>query len=132
MDSVDFDKYTGLYVALRDKITETKKRHDDELKPLKEGLDRLSGMLLDHLNTINADSVRTSSGTVTRSRKDSASVADMEAFWAFVEASGDLDFVDRKANVSAVRDYMQETGNPVPGINFTSVLNVGVRRATNK
>jgi hypothetical protein len=118
------------FVALRDKIKDIKDRHKDELAPYNESLEQLSAYILDYLNQVNVDSMRTGAGTVTRSHKDSCSVADMDAFWTFVVTQGNFDLCDRKANVTAVRDYMEKNSAPVPGVNFSSMQTVSVRRAS--
>jgi len=120
------------YVKLRDKIKEIKDRHKDELAPYNDTLDQLAGYILDFLNQSGAASMRTGSGTISRTHKDSCSIADMEAFWTFVVTQGDFDLCDRKANVTAVREYMEKNSAPVPGVNFTSMQTVSVRRAPDK
>lgn len=129
---INFDAMVDKFVKLRDKIKEIKDKHEAELTPYKEAMDRLQGILLDHLNSIGADSVNTQHGTVHRTRKDSASVADMTAFWNWVVSQNDFDFVDRRANVTAVREYIEKHHQVVPGVNFSSTYIAGVRRATTK
>jgi hypothetical protein len=141
--TIDFNTRVGQFVQLRDKIKALKEKHDEELEPYKNMMEQLSGLLLNHLNQVGADNVNTSSGTVYKSQKDSASIADMSAFWGWVLKHNELDMVDRKANVTAVRSYIlaQEqlakadptiVPMPPPGVNFSSVFTVGVRRAGKK
>jgi hypothetical protein len=129
MSDINFDAHVDKYVRLRDKITEINKKHKEELAPFKEALDTLGDMLLGHLNSTHQESSATKHGTVYKTKKDSVSIADMTAFWEFVTSQGQMDMVDRKANVTAVREYMEEKKLPVPGVNFSSVAIVGVRRA---
>lgn len=124
------DELADKYVRLRDKIKEIKDRQKQELAPYNDKLDQLGSYLLDYLNSIGTNSARTSAGTITKSHKDSCSVADMDAFWTFVVSQGDFDLCDRKANVTAVRDYMEKNNAPVPGVNFSSMQTVSVRRAS--
>lgn len=130
MSDVKLDQLAGKYVALRDKVREIKEKHKQELAPFGEALDKLEVYLLDYLNSAGATSVRTSAGTITKSHRDSASIADMEAFWTFVVTQGDFDLCDRKANVTAVRDFIEKNNAPVPGVNFSSQQTISVRRAS--
>lgn len=126
--AIDFSTRVSQFVRLRDKIKAIKEQHKEELAPYVDALDKLETMLLSHLDTVGADKVSSSSGTVYRTTKHSASIADMTAFWGFVTSTSAFDLVDKKANVTAVREYMEEFKQPVPGVNVSSVHTVGVRR----
>lgn len=117
------------FVKLRDLIRTKEAEQKAELKPLKETLEQLNSVLLQHLNDINGDSVKTESGTVYRTEKKSASLADADAFMEYVIANSAFDLIDRKANVVAVEDFINEHNAPPPGVNFTKTFVVGVRRA---
>ena len=128
----DFSVRVGQYVRLRDHIKALKDKHADELKAPEETLEKLNGVMLAHLNNINADSVVVKGvGTVSKTTKKSASVADMAAFWNYVVAQGDFDMLDKKANKTRVEEYLLENKTLPPGVNFSSVELVGVRRANN-
>ena len=129
MDSLDIDKRVGQFVQLRDKINEIKEKHKQELAPFNEALEKLNSLLLNHLNQIGGDSVKTAQGTVYKTVKKSASIADKTAFWAYVVANADWDLIDYKANVSAVAEHAEDKGTLPPGVNLTQNSLVGVRRA---
>jgi hypothetical protein len=124
----DLNKRVGQYVKLRDFIADVKEKHKKELEPLNEMLEQLNSLMLDHLSSIGAERAGTEHGTVYRTAKKSASVADMSAFWAWVVTQNDWDLLDKKANVKAVEDFMKKNNMPVPGVNFTEKYVVGVRR----
>lgn len=125
---VDFDTRVAQYVKLRDRIKEIEDKHKAELKPFKQALETLNGMLLDHLNQVGADSVTSAAGNVHKKLTKSATIADKAALWAWVVANGDWDLLDYKANVTAVRDHVEKHGAPPPGVNYTEAYDVGVRR----
>jgi hypothetical protein len=126
---LDINKRVGQYVALRDKINEIKEKHKAELAPYNEALDQLNSLLLDHLNSVGGDSVKTASGTVYKTGKKSATIADKTAFWAWVVANGDWDLLDYKANANAVAEHVEKNGTLPPGVNLTTNNLVGVRRS---
>jgi hypothetical protein len=125
----DINTRTAQYVKLRDLIKAKDAEHKKVMEPYKETLEQLNSVLLAHLNGIGANSASTDNGTVYRTEKKSASLADAKAFMDFVVASGAWDLLDRKANVVAVEDYINTNLAPPPGVNFTSTFVVGVRRA---
>jgi len=126
--TVDISKRVDQYVRLRDLIKTKEDEHKAVLKPYKELLEKLNSVLLDHLNTINGESVRTDTGTVYRTEKKAASLADPDAFMRYVIGSEAWDLLDRKANVTAVADFIEENDAPPPGVNFSTTFIVGVRR----
>jgi hypothetical protein len=99
------------------------------MAPFNETLEQLNGLLLQHLNDLNTNSASTDNGTVYRTEKKAASLADADAFMKHVIATGDFDLLDRKANVSAVAEYIETNNVPPPGVNFSSTYVVGVRRS---
>jgi hypothetical protein len=125
---IDLNKRTADYIRLRDEIKRLDDDHKAKMAPYREALDQLNGLLLNHLNTIAGDSVATASGTVYRTTKKSASIADKAAFWAYVVATGDWDLVDYKANATNVEEHATKNGSLPPGVNLTSRQEVGVRR----
>lgn len=139
-DVANFNKRVGQYVKLRDLIREKEKQHKEQLAPFKDTLEKLGSVMLHHLNTIGAERVGTENGTVHKTTKKSASIADMTAFWTWVVTQGAFDMVDKKANVIAVEEYIQEQielaktdptiiPSAPPGVNFTQFDVVGVKRS---
>lgn len=126
--AVDIAKRVDQYVALRDEIKRRDDEHKEAMKPFRELLDKLNGKLLECLNEVNGDSVKTSAGTVYRTAKKSASLADPDSFMRFVIGSEQFDLLDRRANVTAVEDFLSDHGQLPPGVNFSTTYVVGVRR----
>lgn len=127
---MDINTLVAEYVLLRDEIKTKEAEQKLELKPLKETLDELNVNLLDKLNEVGGNSIATDSGTVYRTEKKSASLADPKAFMDYVLENNAFDLLDRKANVTAVTEFIKENNAPPPGVNFSSTYVVGVRRAS--
>lgn len=127
---MDINTLVAEYVLLRDEIKTKEAEQKLELKPLKETLDELNVNLLDKLNQVGGNSIATDSGTVYRTEKKSASLADPKAFMDYVLENNAFDLLDRKANVTAVTEFIKENNAPPPGVNFSSTYVVGVRRAS--
>ena len=125
---MDINNRVGQYVKLRDKIKELDDAHKATMKPYREALDKINGILLDHLNMICADNASTENGSVYRTEKKAASIQDKTAFWTYVVTQADWDMLDYKANVTAVQDFIDKNHSPPPGVNFSKTYVVGVRR----
>lgn len=124
-----FEHRVTQYVKLRDKIREKEEAHKAEMKPFKDALEQLNGMLLDMLMKTGQDSAKTAAGTAYRKTKRSATIADGDAFRRHVIGTQDYDLIDWRANVKAVEAWVNENHEPPPGINYTTVFDVGVRRS---
>src|SRR3954464_12331297 len=129
-ESINFEKRVSQYIKLRDTIKELEDKHKALVKPYRDVLEKLNIVLLQHLNAIGSDSTSIDGvGTVYKTAKRSASLADAEAFMQYVIGNEAWDLMDRRANVTAVEDYMKEhAGELPPGINYNRHLVVGVRR----
>jgi hypothetical protein len=125
----NIDELVGQYVKLRDKLKEAEDAHKNKTRNAREYLDLLNAKLLQRLNEVGGEGVKTKHGTVYRTTKKSASIADGGAFKTFVQQNRLFDLVDWKANANAVADYIDEKEAPPPGINFSTHFTVGVRRS---
>ena len=120
------------FIKLRDKIAEVKKEQEAVLKPYTDTLLKLNTMLLELVAAAGVDSVKINGvGTVFKTVKDSATVADGAEFRRFVIGNEMWDMIDWRANAPGVRAYMEENeGGVPPGINFRRNASINVRRAT--
>ena len=125
---MSLDKRVGQYVALRDKIDEIKKKHEAELAPYKDVLNKLGALLLDELTTKGVDSMKTAGGTFYRRTVSSVSVEDGAEFRRHVLAEGAWNLADLRANKPGVEAYVSQEGVPPPGVKFSQFVDVGVRR----
>jgi hypothetical protein len=116
------------YIKLRD----YKKAAEDEfklsLKRTVDAMDKLEADLLSHLNDTGANSLACDEGTVYRNIQFSATVENREAFKAYVEENSLWEAMDIRANKTFVREFMDKTGTPLPGIKVSQLATVGVRR----
>jgi hypothetical protein len=126
----NIEELVAQYVKLRDRLKEADDAHKKKTKDARDYLDRLNGKLLERLNEIGGDSVKTEAGTAYRTTRRSATIADGEVFREFIITNEAFDIVDWRANASAVEDYIRAEGGPPPGVNFTTAFTVGVRRGS--
>jgi hypothetical protein len=127
----DSDYWTNAYVKIREEIKRLDDAHKEVMRPHRERLEKLNSFLLNRLNDLGCDSIRSSSGTIYRTERKTASLADADAFMQFVIANQAFDLLDRKANTTAVSEFIATHNAPPPGVNFSTTYLVGVRRGTN-
>jgi hypothetical protein len=128
-DDIDIAKSVDYYIRLRDKIKALEDEHKKKMEPFKTALEQLNTKLLGHLNAINTDSAAINGiGTVYRTQKVSATIADASEFRRFIIGGEAWDLVDWRANPKATTDFIAENGSPPPGINYSTTYVVGVRR----
>jgi hypothetical protein len=126
--AIDFEKRVAQYVKLRDMKKEMADRHKAEIAPLNDLMEKLESLFLANLTT--QDSAKTKSGTVYKTTKKTASLSSPDEFMHFVIGSGHWDLLDRKANVVAVEEFIEEHKAEPPGVKFTTKEEVGIRRSS--
>lgn len=129
LQATNLEVRTEQYVKLRDLIKEKDEAHKAAMAPYRETLEKLNNFLLDELNKVGVDSVKSKAGTVYRTFKRSASLEDSEQFMQYVINTAQFDLLDRKANLKAVDDYMATNGVLPPGVKLSSHSVVGVKRS---
>lgn len=130
--SATVDKRVQQYIQVRDAIAAADEAHKEKIKPLVDLQNLLTGWMQNFMEQAGADNIKTAHGTCYSSTRYTASLADPQAFMNFVIEKANWDMLDRKANVTAVKDYVAEHGGLPPGVNLSAIKTVGVRRAPNK
>lgn len=124
-----FEQMVDAYVKLRDKKKELNDAHAQKLAPLVQMMDQLEGLMLSKLQETGQENAKTKAGTVYKAKETSVTIADKEAFRRHV-IDGELwELLDWKANKTAVGELIDNEEDPPPGVNYSSRITVGVRRA---
>ena len=119
-----------LYVQLRDRKKAANDEFAKSMEKLNLAMERLEGKLLQHLNETEGESVRTKFGTVYRNTQYSATVADRDQFMKWIEDTGNTEALDVRANKTFIKQHAENTGGDIPpGVKYTQVHTVGVRRS---
>jgi hypothetical protein len=128
-DSTDINSLVSLYVQLRDAKEEIKRLMTEKQKPIIDLMDSLETKMLGLLDASGMDSAKTSSGTVYRTPKTNAKVADWNVLIAYVVANEAYDLLTKSVAKDAVKSRIEETGEIVPGVDMYTFNTVGVRRS---
>ncbi len=123
------NKRVEQFVALRDKLKQLTIEFETNVKgPIATVMQRIEGELQAFMDDNGIDSVKTSKGTCYQATKYSVSLADSQAFMDYVISNNKFELLDRKANVTAVRSFLEESKTLPPGVNLSTLRTVNVRR----
>jgi hypothetical protein len=125
----DMEKRTQQFIEVRDRIKELDDKHAELMKPLRKIQEQLAGRIQAFMASNNLENLKTKSGTCYTTHRTTASLADPEAFMKYVIEHGQFDLLDRRANSTAVKDFVQRNKALPPGCNLNTIETVGVRRA---
>ena len=93
-------------------------------------MDSLEKALLNVLNSLGVDSIKSQRGTVYKKLTTSVTVGDAREFRRHVIGSEEWDLIDWRANKTAVNDLVEQGGELPPGINRSAFYSVGVRKSS--
>jgi hypothetical protein len=130
--SADMDRRTAQYIALRDRIKQIDDAHKEERNKYVTLMDEVAGHIQAFMEANKLENLKTEHGTCYTSTKTSASLADADAFMKFVIDNKMFDLLDRRANATAVKAYVEEHKGLPPGVSLNQVQTLGVRRPSGK
>jgi len=116
------------YIALRDRKDVIRREYNERVAKIAEAMNLMEAMLMDQLNNIGAESTKTEAGTAYIEHRTSATVADRDAFFAFVDQNDAWDMLESRCSKTAVEQYKNVYGELPPGLNYRVERVVNVRR----
>ena len=117
----------GLYLQLRERKAQIEESIKPKLAGIREDMNKLESWLLEQAEAAGVRSFRTDAGTAFITTQDSATVADWDKTLPYILANKDWDLLEKRVNKTAVRDHIELTGTPPPGVNFTTRRAINVR-----
>lgn len=122
-----YDEVVEKYLEYRNEIdrinAETKKR----TAQLKADMSVCEAWLTEHAQEDGLTTIPTMHGTGYWSTHYSATVSSRDDFMNFVRAENAWDLLETRANKTAVKSLVEATGQPPPGVNFSSIRVFNVR-----
>lgn len=117
------------YIAIRDRKGELKKQYAADVAKLDEGLARIEKALAGYMRSAGVERIGSADGVAFFSTERSATVADREAFFNYLEDSGNWHLADIRAAKRQISEYRDEMNDLPPGINWDEAKVVRVNRA---
>jgi len=124
------DKLARVYVKIRDARAQLKNDFDQKDAELKADLDTIASQLLEICKQTNADTLKTSGGTVMRTVKTRYWTSDWEAMYNLIADTGELGLLEQRIHQGNMKEYLKDNPEKLPiGLNVDSRYDVIVRRA---
>ena len=123
------DSVTEEYVALRDKRSDLKTAYENEDKILKEAMTARECWLMEALDGIGAESLRTSHGTAYIQIKTRANCADWPSYWQYMIDNKRMDLLEKRVAQGPITKMIDNGEELPPGLNMFTERTVTVRRS---
>lgn len=121
------------YVNLREEIASREREHEANMAGLKGQLETVSSALLATCNKMNADSIKTPSGTLTRRVNARYWTSDWESMREFIQEHDAFDLMERRLNSNNVKKFLEENPDLHPvGLQCDRKYVVTVRKPNQK
>ena len=134
MSDVKLDDLVTTYLTIRTERNTLKTQFELKDAELKADLEELERAMLQACNDINADSIRTGSGTIIKSLKETYTCGDWDNFKQFVVENNALDLLQQRISQNNFKEFMSsrsDDGLP-PGISTMREFKITVRKPTSK
>lgn len=134
MSDVKLDDLVTTYLTIRTERNTLKNQWEIRDAELKADLEELERAMLQACNEINADSIRTGSGTIIKSLKETYTCGDWDNFKQFVVENNALDLLQQRISQTNFKEFMstrQDEGLP-PGISTMREVAITVRKPSSR
>lgn len=125
---VDIDSIIKKYVELRDAIDAINAETKKKVAVLEEAQETISSVLMKLAKEQGVTSFKTESGTAFIATKDHAGVADWNRVIEYIQQHGAWNLLNKAVNKTAVKEYITKNETPPPGVNYTVMQEIQVRR----
>lgn len=127
--AMTLDKAIMAYVRVRDRKKDIEARHVEELAPVNQMLERLEAYMLDLMDQAGLQSIKSPHGTAFKSRRTTAKVLEWDATLGYILEYEAWDLLERRVSKKAVEAIIEETQQPIPGVEVSTEIVINVRRA---
>ena len=126
------DELVAAYLSIRSEREKLLREYELADAKLKEDMAMLETAMLEMCNAVNADSIKTTHGTVMRKLNERFFCNDWDNFYKFVLDNEAPQLLERRIHQSNFREFIrdhQDDGLP-PGVNVMREFGITVRKAS--
>lgn len=130
----NLDELVKIYLTIRNDRAKILAEYEEKDRTLKIEMSVIEQAMLAICNSTNAESIKTSQGTVIRSTKERFTCNDWSNFKDFVLEHQVIDLLERRIHQGNFKTYLSEhaiDGLP-PGVNVMREFGITVRKPTSK
>lgn len=125
---VDIDSIIKKYVELRDAIDAVNAEAKKKVAALEEAQETIASVLMKLAKEQGVTSFKTESGTAFVSTKDHVGISDWNRTIEYIEQNKAWNLLNKAVNKTAVKEYIAQHEIPPPGVNYTVMQEIQVRR----
>lgn len=123
----------AIYIKMRNVIKAKEQQHETEMEKLLEDQKIISEKLLDLCNAQNADSIKTSAGTISRRKTSRYWTSDWESMHEFIKEHDALFLLEQRIHNGNMKQFLEENPSEFPmGLQADSKYTIQVRKPTGK
>lgn len=127
--TIDINSLVEKYVSLRDGIDKLKTDFEAKKKPLEDAQDTIANYLMKIANDQGVSSFKTPAGTAFKQKVTRCSVENSDDFIDFVKTNNAYNMLPKQVNKTAVQEYIDLHEAPPPGVRFTALYEIQIRRS---
>jgi hypothetical protein len=133
-DMLNTEDLVSAYLNIRRERESILRQYETADKILLDEAKKIESVLLDICNSVSADSIKTSHGTVMRKLNEKYYCTDWDNFYKFVLDNEAPHLLERRISQGNFKQFLNDNegdGLP-PGVNVMREYGVSVRKATGK
>jgi len=115
-------------IKARDRLAAMKKDYSESIQPFLALQERLEAALLETLNEIGGDSIKTKAGTAYKTTRTSAKVERWSLTLDYIRAKEAWELLEARVSKTAALEIVKETGTSIPGVTISTEVALNVRR----
>jgi len=130
VSEVNTEKLVEAFIAIRNQRDRLLQEYENADKALKAESAQIEMALLNVCNSVNADSIKTTHGTVMRKLNERFFCQDWDNFYKFVLDNEAVQLLERRIHQGNFKEFMKDhegDGLP-PGVNVMREYGVSVRK----
>lgn len=127
---VSAEKLAEVYVKIRDARAALKEKFEAEDSTMKEQQDMLAAKMLELCKDIDADSIRTTAGTIIRKVDTRYWTTDWDSMYQFIEEHNAYPLLEKRLHQTNMKQFLEENPDLLPvGLQADSKYTIVVRRS---
>ena len=133
MEQPNTEQLVAVYLKMRAAMADKEDHHKAEMATLKEEFDTVSSKLLELCNDINADSIKTPVGTISRRITSRYWTSDWDSMYRFIKEHDATFLLEQRIHNTNMRQFLEENPDEFPeGLQADRKFTIQVRKPTAK
>ena len=131
---IPLDEVVTTYITIRNDKDRRAREFQQQDQELKSELEQLEQVMLHSCNEVNADSIKTSKGTIIKSLKENYVCSDWTNFKGFILDNEAPELLQQRIHQANFKEFLSsrtDEGLP-PGISSMRAFSIVVRKPTSK